>query len=84
MIPTMILFGFLLGRWWKSAIVAGAVLWPVGLVLAVNIGGIGVLSAAALGAVNTAVGVAVHQAILGLVRSIRRYRPTRGSRLHQI
>ena len=67
MIPTMILFGLVLGRWWKSAIAAGAVVWPAILVLA------------ALGAANTAAGVAVHQAALRLVRSIRRDRPAPSS-----
>jgi len=78
-IPTMILFGFVLGRWWKSAIVAGAVLWPAILVLASIIGRADVLSAAVLGAINTAAGVAVHQATLWSVRSIRRDRPARSS-----
>lgn len=82
----MILFGFLLGRWWKAAIVAGGNAVAGGLVLTGTIGEAGVLRDVALGAVNTAVSVAVHQAIVGLVRSIRRYRasPSGGSRPHQI
>ena len=83
MIPTMILFGLVLGRWWKSAIVAGAVLWAVSLLLAGIVGGAYVVSAAAFGAAHTAVGVAVHQATLWLVRSIRRDRAIRGSGLNQ-
>ena len=79
MIPTMILFGLVLGRWWKSAIAAGAVVWPAILVLAGIIGGPDVLGAAALGAANTAAGVAVHQAALWLVRSIRHDRPAPSS-----
>lgn len=80
MIPTMIVFGLVLGRWWKSAIAAGAVVWPATLILAGIVDGADVLAAAvALGAANAAVGVAVHQAALGLVRSIRRHRPTPGS-----
>lgn len=75
MIPTMILFGLALGRWWKSAIAAGAVLWPAILFITGVIGGADVLGAAALGALNTAAGVAVHQAALWLVRSTRRDRP---------
>lgn len=78
MIPTMILFGLVLGRWWKSAIAAGAVVWLAILVLAGIIGGADVLGAA-LGAANTAAGVAVYQAALWLVRSIRRDRPTPSS-----
>jgi len=75
MIPTMILFGLVFGRWWKLATAAGAVLWSAILVFAGVIGGTDVLGAAALGALNTAAGVAVHQAALWLVRSIRRDRP---------
>jgi hypothetical protein len=79
MIPTMILFGLVLGRWWKPAIVGGTLLWPVLLRFADIVGGAQLLSAAAFGAANTAVGVAVHQAALWLVRSIRRDRAGRGS-----
>ncbi|MHB8187795.1 MAG: hypothetical protein ACYDDU_17345 [Dermatophilaceae bacterium] len=79
MIPTMILFGLVFGRWWKSAIAAGVVLWPAILVFAGVIGGADVLGAAALGALNTTAGVAVHQVALWLVRSIRRDRPAPSS-----
>lgn len=79
MIPTMIVFGLVLGRWWKSTIAAGAVVWPATLILVGIIGGADVLVAAALGAANAAVGVAVHQGALGLVRLIRRHRPTPNS-----
>lgn len=72
MIPTMILFGAVAGRWWRGTIALGAVLWPVLLILdgvtrdpAVLLGG------ALLGAVNTALGAAVHQAALRVVRSVR-------------
>ena len=75
MIPTMILFGLVIGRWWKLAIAAGAVLWPAILVFTGVIGVADVLGAAALGALNTAVGVAVHQVALWLVHSIRGDRP---------
>ncbi len=72
MIPTMILLGLVLGRWWKSAIAGGAVVWPAILAFGGVIGGTDMLGAAAVGALNTAAGVAVHQAALWLVRSIRR------------
>ena len=75
MIPTMIVFGLVFGRWWKLAIAVGAVLWPTILVFTGVIGVADVLGAAALGALNTAVGIAVHQVALWLVRSIRRDRP---------
>jgi len=79
MIPTMIVFGLVFGRWWKLAITAGAVLWPAILVFTGVIDVADVLGAAALGALNTAVGVAVHQAALWLVRATRRDRPARVS-----
>ena len=71
MIPTMILFGLVLGRWWKSAILAGAVVWPLLLVVTgVETTALGLLAAAFLGGVNTAVGAAGHQAVLALVRQV--------------
>jgi len=84
-IPTMIVFGLAFGRWWKSAIISGAMLCPVILIVAGIAGradivdGAVILSAAVLGAANTAAGVAVHQTILWLVRSIRRKRAATGS-----
>lgn len=82
MIPTMILFGLVFGRWWRSAIAAGALVWVVFvLILAdVTFSDAGVLGgAAALGAANAAVGVAVHQAVLWLVRRMRRDQPAPAS-----
>jgi hypothetical protein len=69
MIPTMILFGLVLGRWWRSTLVAAAVAWPL-LLLAGGILGVGpqLLEAAALGVANAAVGVAPYQVVLHLVR----------------
>lgn len=29
MIPTMLLFGLVLGRWWKTCLVVGTVGWPL-------------------------------------------------------
>lgn len=74
MIPTMIGFGLLAGRWWKTALVGGAIYWPVlllstGVISWGHVGG-----AAALGLANTAVGVLVHQAVLRTVRAVRRLR----------
>ena len=83
-IPTMIVFGLVVGRWWKSALIGGAVLWPViltfvGMASHADVLDVAVLlSAAGLGAANTAVGVAVHQSILWLIRRIRRNRATTG------
>lgn len=69
MIPTMILFGLLLGRWWRLSLGAAAVAWPLllladGVVSVVPV----LLGAAVLGVANAAVGVAAHQAVLQLVR----------------
>ncbi len=72
MIPTMILFGLLLGRWWKPALVAGTsawtvLLWSQGLLSTPA----DILGGAALALANTAVGVSVHQFVLALVRRAR-------------
>lgn len=78
MIPVLLVFGLVLGRWWKSALLAGFVGWPLVLLLGgVLQEGAGPLSvdiflAAYLGLANVAVGVGVHQAGLALVRLIRR------------
>lgn len=72
MIPTMILFGLITGRWWRFALIAAAIVWPV-LLLVDGVMGLsaGLLAASLLGAANAAVGMAVHQALLWLVRRVR-------------
>jgi hypothetical protein len=73
-IPTMIVFGLLLGRWWRIALIAAAVLWPALLVADGVIGlSASLLGAAVLAVANAAVGVAIHQACL---RGVRRLRST--------
>lgn len=69
MVPTMILLGLAFGRWWRTALVAGAVVWPV-LLVADGVYGfeLGLVGAAAISLENTAIGVAAHQAALALVR----------------
>jgi hypothetical protein len=83
MIIPMIVFGLLVGWWWRVALVAGAVIWPLMLWQAglyddleyVSGGAVGLtLGAAFLGAANTGVGVAIDQAVLAVVRRIRRAR----------
>jgi hypothetical protein len=75
-IPTMILFGLVFGRWWRLSLLAAAVGWPALLVA----GGVMDLdvpplaAAAGLAVVNTAVGVLVHQGVLLAVRMRRRRR----------
>lgn len=72
MIPVMIVCGVLMGRWWRTALVLGAVGWPTAMLVtgAISAGQIPV--AALLGLANTGVGVALHQAGLWLVRRLRR------------
>lgn len=75
MIPTMILFGLISGRWWKTSMVVGTLAWPL-LLLATEIiqSPPEVLGAAGLGLVNTLAGVVVHQLALRLVRFAYRHR----------
>ena len=75
MIPTMFLFGLVLGRWWKTCLVVGTLGWPL-LLWFDNIieSPTEFLGAAALAALNTAVGVAVHQSLLHLFIRLRKDR----------
>jgi hypothetical protein len=72
MIPTLILFGLVLGRWWRPALAVAAVGWPAVLV-AVDVMEleVGLVGAAALAVLNTGVGVVVHQAVWRAVRRLR-------------
>ena len=78
MIPTMILFGLCFGRWWRTAVVAAAVVWPL-ILLASDVMGLewGLLSAGALAVANTLVGVLAHQAVLWAVSRVRAERSPR-------
>ncbi|KAB1909556.1 hypothetical protein F8279_03130 [Micromonospora sp. AMSO1212t] len=72
MIPVLILFGVLLGRWWRSSLVAAALAWPAVLVAAdVMAVGTGLLGAAVLAVVNTGAGVLLHQGVRLAVRRLR-------------
>lgn len=76
MVPTIILFGLLLGRWWKSALAATVLVWPAMLWSAGVVSTPGeVAGAATLALLNGAVGVGVHHLVLGLVRSARHQWP---------
>ena len=79
MIPTMILLGLVLGRWWKSALAVAAVVWPA-LLLATDVIDLSqVIGTALFGLANAAVGVCIHQGAWWLVRrsgSQREYRPS--------
>ncbi|MDQ4096516.1 MAG: hypothetical protein M3144_01415 [Actinomycetota bacterium] len=74
MIPTMIVFGLVFGRWWKTALVVGTLAWPALLLAASTIAAGDIPLALGLGLANTAVGVAVHQGLLRGVRGLRRLR----------
>lgn len=75
MIPTMIVFGLLFGRWWRLSGAAAVIVWPLILVMTGVLGIAPRLAgAAAFGLVNAAAGVAAHQAVLRLVRLLRRPR----------
>jgi hypothetical protein len=76
-IPTMILFGLLLGRWWKPALIVGTAAWTVllwsqGLLATPP----EIVGAAALALANTAVGVSIHQLMLAFVRRVRGHSAT--------
>lgn len=73
MIPTMILFGAIFGRWWLTTLVAAALGWPLLLVVndVVEVDA-NLIGAAALAAANAGVGVLVHQGLLHLYRHLRR------------
>jgi hypothetical protein len=72
-IPTLILFGLVFGRWWKTSLAVGTLGWPL-LLLAGDIlhSPKEVAGAAALGLANTLVGVVIHQLFLRLIRALRR------------
>ena len=82
MIPSMIVFGILFGRWWIAAIVGGGLLWGL-LIGAMTVyaneetfsWGV-VLGAVLLGAVNSAFGAGIHQMVLWISRKIRTSRRT--------
>ncbi|MBG0567318.1 hypothetical protein [Actinoplanes aureus] len=64
MIPTLILFGLVAGRWWRTTLLAGTLGWPI-LLLAQDIvrPGAGLLPVFLLAVVNTGAGVLVHQTV---------------------
>ena len=74
MIPILIVAGVVFGRWWRFALVAAAIGWPLALV-ATDVMELewGLLDAAALAVVNTLVGVLVHQAIAWGIRRLRHH-----------
>ncbi len=78
MIPTMILLGFVLGRWrWLSLVIA-AVGWPV-ILLVTNALHVdyGLIEAAALATANAALGVLIYQGCARVLRALRLVRIAR-------
>ncbi|MET7747776.1 hypothetical protein [Micromonospora sp. NPDC005367] len=80
MIPTLMLFGLVLGRWWRLSLIAAAAGWPILLVASdvVNIE-LALLTASGLAVSNTGLGVLVHQGVLWVVRNHRRSRSSQSS-----
>jgi uncharacterized membrane-anchored protein len=77
MIPTMLALGLVLGWWWRTALVAAAVVWPALLVIsgAVPLSADGLpalLGGALLAVANAAVGVAVVQGLKWLIHRLAR------------
>lgn len=72
MIPTLLLFGLVFGRWWRFSLVVAAVTWPLALILT-DVMSLepGLFRAAVLAVGNTLVGVLVHQGLLWGVRRAR-------------
>jgi hypothetical protein len=66
MIPTMLLAGLLLGRWWVIAL--GGLGWAALLLLGGDIGVGDAPFAAALGAVNVGIGVGVRRSVRAVLR----------------
>jgi hypothetical protein len=72
MIPILILFGLVLGRWWRLSLVTAALGWPVALVVTdVMSVRLGLLGASGLAIANTGVGVLIHQGVLRTTRKVR-------------
>lgn len=69
----MILFGFVLGRWWKVSLPLAAVAWPSLLLISgIHLDPSEIVGAAILGIGNATVGTACFLAVAGLVRSAAR------------
>lgn len=68
------LVGFVLGRWWWLVLPVAVVAWPWLLIAnGIDSGLSFAIEAGSLALVNTAIGVAVFQAISGLVHAVTRW-----------
>ena len=73
MIPTMILFGLVLGRWWKVTVPLAALTWPLLLFMSdSDLDRSEMATAAILGLANAAVGAALFLAAVVLVGMVAR------------
>ena len=73
-IPTMIVFGIVFGRWWRLSIPAGGVVWGLLLLATHSMPGssdVAWLEAILLGVANTAVGGALFVLARLVVRALR-------------
>jgi hypothetical protein len=79
-IPTLVLAGLVLGRWWRVVIPLGIIAW-IGLLIATHVGsGVGfAISAGGVALVNLAVGVIVFQSIWLVSKETVHKRGTAGS-----
>lgn len=66
MIPTTLLAGLLLGRWWWTILPI-----TVGWALLLGADGTFTMGGVAFGSLNGAVGIAIHQGVLVVVRMLR-------------
>lgn len=64
MIPTMILLGLVLGRWWRLALLTAAIGWPALLLATGTDAPADLVAGAALGVANACVGVLAAQVLV--------------------
>ncbi|MFF0365793.1 hypothetical protein [Micromonospora sp. NPDC005087] len=78
MIPTLVLVGLLLGRWWWLPLLIAAVGWPILLVVTgtMTIEPGSIAAASGLAVLNAGSGVVACQGILWAVRRARRADPS--------
>ena len=80
MIPTLILFGAVFGRWWRVTLLVSAVGWPALLVVTgAMTPGPALAGATGLAVLNSGAGVLIHQGILRGGRKLRRALASRRS-----
>ncbi len=73
MIPTMILFGVVFGRWWPVMLLVAALAWPALLVATDAVGvNAGLIGAALLAVANAGVGVLFYEGLLHAYRRLHR------------